>query len=109
MWMRVPWSTEMSLAPAVYLVGIGGFSGFFIGYALRKILKILAIAIGVFFLAVISLGYVGAVVINHDGLVEFVSKLLDPNQAAEVLMPLITNFPLVASFTVGFLVGLKKG
>jgi len=99
----------MSLAPAVYLLGIGGIGGFFIGYALKKIAKILAIVIGVFFLAVISLGYIGALIINFEGFVEFVSKLLDPIQAAEVLMPLIANLPLVASFTVGFLVGLKKG
>jgi len=99
----------MSLAPAVYLLGIGGIGGFFIGYALKKIAKILAIAIGVFFLAVISLSYIGAFTINHDGIVELISKLLDPNQAADVLMPLIANLPLVGSFTVGFLIGLKKG
>jgi len=99
----------MSLAPAVYLLGIGGIGGFFIGYALKKIAKILAIAIGVFFLAVISLGYIGALIINLEGFAEFVSKLLDPTQAAEVLMPLIANLPLVGSFTFGFLIGLKKG
>jgi len=99
----------MSLAPVVYLLGIGGIGGFFIGYALRKIIKILAIAIGVFFLAVISLGYIGALFINYEGMMEVISKLLDPNQAAEVLMPLIANLPLVGSFAFGFLIGLKKG
>lgn len=99
----------MSLTPAVYLLGIGGIGGFFIGYGTRKIAKILAITLGVFFLAVISLGYMGAFAINYEGTVEFISKLFDPTQAVEVLTPLIANLPLVGSFTAGFLIGLKKG
>ena len=99
----------MSLHPAVYLVGIGGIGGFFIGYGIKKIAKLLAIILGVFFLAVISLDYLGVSAINHEGIAEFMSKLLDPNQATEVLMPLITNLPLIGSFIVGFLIGLQKG
>lgn len=99
----------MSLAPAVYLLGIGGIGGFLVGYGIRKIAKILAIAIGVFFLAVVSLDYIGVFNINYEGIVEFISKLFDPVQAAEVLMPLIANLPLVVIFAVGFAIGLKKG
>ena len=99
----------MSLDVAVYLLGIGGVGGFFIGYAIRKIAKTLAITIGVFFLAVISLDYIGAFAINYEGIAEFVSKLFDPTQAIEVLMPLIANLPFVVISTAGFLIGLKKG
>ena len=99
----------MSLVPAVYLLGIGGIGGFFVGYGIKKITKLLAIILGVFFLAVISLGYIGAFVINYGGIMDLISKLFDPNQAVEVLMPLIANLPLVGSFAVGFLIGLKKG
>lgn len=99
----------MSLDVAVYLLGIGGVGGFFIGYTIRKIAKTLAITIGVFFLTVLSLDYIGAFAINYEGIVEFISKLFDPTQAAEVLMPLIANLPLVGISTVGFLLGLKKG
>jgi uncharacterized membrane protein (Fun14 family) len=99
----------MSLAPAVYLLSIGGIGGFFVGYGIRKVTKILAIALGVFFLAVISLDYIGVFAINYEGIVELISKLFDPTQAAEVLMPLIANLPLVGSFTAGFAIGLKRG
>ena len=99
----------MSLAPAVYLLGIGGIGGFFAGYIIKKSIKILAIAVGVFFFAVIALDYIGVFSINYDGIVEFMSKLFNPTQAAEVLMPLIANFPLVVIFTAGFIIGLKKG
>ena len=99
----------MSLAPAVYLLSIGGIGGFFVGYGIRKIVKILAITLGVFFLAMMTLDYTGVFNMNYDGIVEFISKLFDPTQAAEVLMPLIANLPLVVSFTAGFAIGLKKG
>lgn len=99
----------MSLAPAVYLLGIGGIGGFFVGYGIRKIAKLIAITLGIFALAVITLDYTGVFNINYDGIVELISKLFDPTQAVEVLMPLIANLPLVLSFAVGFAVGLKKG
>jgi len=99
----------MSLAPAVYLFGIGGIGGFFVGYGMRKITKLLAMTLGIFVLAVISLDYIGVFNINYDGIVELTSRLLDPTQAVEVLMPLIANLPLVISFTAGFVIGLKKG
>lgn len=99
----------MSLAPAVYLLGIGGIGGFFVGYGIRKIAKLVAITLGIFALAVITLDYTGVFNINYDGIVELISKLFDPTQAVEVLMPLIANLPLVLSFAVGFAVGLKKG
>lgn len=98
----------MSLVPAVYLLGIGGIGGFFVGYGIKRFTKILAIATGVFVLAVISLDYIGVFAINYEGIVGFISKLFDPARAAQVLMPLIANLPLVGSFIAGFLIGLKK-
>jgi len=98
----------MSLIPAIYLLGVGGIGGFFVGYGVKKFTKILAIFIGVFFLAVISLDYIGVFAINYEGIVGFISKLFDPTQATEVLMPLIANLPLVVSFIAGFSIGLKK-
>ena len=98
----------MSLVPAVYLLGIGGIGGFFAGYGIKKFTKILALAIGVFVLAAISLDYIGVFAINYEGIAEFISRLFDPTQATEVLMPLIANLPLVGSFIAGFLIGLKK-
>lgn len=98
----------MSLLPAIYLLGIGGIGGFFVGYGAKKFTKILAIFTGVFSLAVISLNYVGVLAINYEGILGFISKLFDPTQAVEVLMPLIANLPLVLSFIVGLLIGLKK-
>jgi len=99
----------MSLTQAAYLLAMCGVGGFFVGHATKKIAKILAITLGVFFLSVISLEYVGAFAINYERIVELISKLLDPNRAAEVLMPLIANLQFVVSFAAGFLIWLKEG
>ena len=99
----------MSLVPAVYLLSIGGIGGFFVGYGIRKVTKILAITLGVFLLTALSLDYIGIFSINYDGIVELISKLFDPTQAVEVLMPLIANLPFVVSFAAGFAIGIKKG
>jgi len=68
----------------------------------------LAITLGIFTLAVITLDYIGVFAISYDGIVELISKLFDPAQAVEVLTPLIANLPLgvVISFTAGFRVVL---
>ena len=95
--------------PIVYQLGIGGIGGFFVGYAVKKIAKILAVILGIFLLSLISLAYVGVINMNYDKLTGVLSKLTIPEQAAELLMPIIANLPFAGSFTVAFLIGLKKG
>jgi len=95
--------------PVVYQVGIGGIGGFFVGYAIRKVAKIVAVILGIFLLSLISLAYVGTISVNYDKLTEVLSKLTIPEQAVELLMPILANLPFAGSFTIAFLIGLKKG
>ena len=95
--------------PIIYQVGVGGIGGFFVGYAVRKVAKIVAVFLGIFLFSLISLAYVGAISVNYDDLTEVLSKLAIPEQAAELLMPILANLPFACSFTVAFLIGLKKG
>jgi len=95
--------------PIIYQIVVGGIGGFLVGYAVMKIAKVLAIVLGIFLLALISLAYVGAINMNYDKLTEVLSKLTIPEQAAQLLMPILANLPFVASFVVAFLIGLKKG
>lgn len=97
----------MSLPPTVYLLIIGGILGFFIGYVIKKNIKTLSISLGVLLLALISLDAIGAVVL-HEGIVELMSKLVDPVQMMEMLMPIVIYLPLVGSFVAGCIVGLAK-
>jgi len=97
------------IIPIVYQVGVGGIGGFFVGYLVRKVAKIVAFFLGIFLLSLISLAYVGAISMNYDALTEVLSKLTIPEQAAELLMPILANLPFAGSFIIAFLIGLKKG
>jgi len=97
------------LTPIIYQIVVGGIGGFLVAYVIMKVAKILAIVLGIFILSLIALAYVGAINMNYDKLTEVLSKLAIPEQAAELLMPILANLPFVISFVVAFLIGLKKG
>lgn len=98
------------LAPIVYQLGIGGVLGFFIGYATKKLTKLIAVLIGVFAVVLIYLGYQGVISINYDRLVETLQGLLGAaGQASAILTPVIANLPFAGSFIAGAAVGLKLG
>jgi uncharacterized membrane protein (Fun14 family) len=98
------------LTPIVYQLGIGGILGFFIGYAIKKLTKLIAVLIGVFAVILIYLGYQGVININYDRLVETLQSLLGAaGQASAALTPVIANLPFAGSFIAGAAVGLKLG
>ncbi len=92
-------------------IAIGGIIGFFIGYAIKKITKIAIIILGVFFIALIYLEYNGFIVINYDKFQEAFGKIGGSMSERLVIpsTPILTNLPLLGSFGIGFIIGLKKG
>ncbi len=98
------------LTPIVYQMGIGGILGFFSGYAVKKIAKIIAVLIGLGALLLIYLGYEGIITINYD---KSISDDSEPNgnssQASIALTPIIANLPFAGSFIAGVAVGAKLG
>ena len=98
------------LTPVVYQLGIGGFLGFFVGYAIKKMTKVLAVLIGIGALILIYLGYEGIININYDKLAEVFERLMGTaSQASTVLTPIIANLPFAGSFIAGLAVGIKLG
>ena len=95
-------------SPFLNKLGVGGIGGFFIGYAIKKIVKLLAIILGFFVLALSYLGYTGVISINYEKLIDVVSKVL-PYDIPNLLPIMINNLPFSGSFVVGFSIGLKKG
>ena len=95
--------------PIAYQVCVGGIGGFFVGYAVRKVAKIVAVFLGIFLLSLISLAYIGAISVDYDELTEVLSNLTIPEQALELLVPILANLPFAGSFIIAFLIGLKKG
>jgi uncharacterized membrane protein (Fun14 family) len=59
---------ETSIMPFVSTIGFGGIAGFLLGFALKRIMKILAVIAGVFFAALLYLESQHIVNVNWDKL-----------------------------------------
>ena len=98
------------LSPLAYQFGIGGVGGFIAGYALKKFMKIVAVIIGLFILALVYLGYKGIISVNYDALGNSVSGTLGlTGQAADLITPIIANLPFAGAFGLAFFLGFKMG
>ena len=99
-----------ALTPLSYQLGLGGIGGFIAGYALKKLMKIVAVIIGLFILALVYLGYQGIITINYGELGNAVSGALGlSGQTAEWLVPVIAHLPFAGAFGLGFFLGFKMG
>ena len=92
------------LLPIAYQLGIGGFGGFFVGYILKKVIKI-AIVIGVFVFVLAYFAYRDVISVNYDKLIESISGYV--SSAWEFFTPLLSNLPFIGSFIFGLMLGLK--
>jgi len=98
------------LTPMVSELGVGGVGGFVVGYALKKVAKMAAIALGLFFVALQYLAYKGFITIDYSAMREWALDLMGQSAEFQSIVPdLVANIPFGASFAVGFYLGLKKG
>lgn len=101
------------VSPLVFQLGIGGVGGFIVGYALKKITKLIVILIGLFIIALLYLSTRGIININYEVLWSEVSGLVGSAGSAggvfSWLAGLISIIPFLGSFAVGFLLGFKAG
>jgi len=92
-------------------IGIGFITGFIIGYAFKKISKLIIIILGVFLIVSQIMVYNGIIDIDW-GLIESVTKPLFSNK--ELIIEtikniLLINVPFAVAAGLGLLLGLKKG
>ncbi|MGB9740645.1 MAG: FUN14 domain-containing protein [Candidatus Bathyarchaeia archaeon] len=98
------------ISPLVYQLGIGGIGGFIVGFALKKLSKLIMVLIGLFVIALIYLSTQGIININYSALFTAVSSLFGlAGEAFSWLVRVISLMPFVGSFIVGFLLGFKLG
>jgi uncharacterized membrane protein (Fun14 family) len=124
--------------PLISSIGFGGIAGFLVGFAIKKIMKILAIIAGVFFAALIYLQSQGIVNMNWDKLQAVSQNIISALTSAVttttttagggVSIPSISNttastilpttwiptmasfgIPLTGSAAMGFTIGFMKG
>ena len=98
------------LSPLAYQFGVGGVGGFIAGYALKKLMKLVVVIIGLFILALVYLGYKGILSVNYDALGNSVSGALGlTGQAADLITPIIAHLPFAGAFGLAFFLGFKIG
>jgi uncharacterized membrane protein (Fun14 family) len=98
------------ISPVVFQLGLGGVGGFIVGFAIKKISKLILILIGLFLIALLYLGAKGIININYAALWNALKGLSGrAGQAASWLIGLISILPFAGSFIAGFLIGLKLG
>lgn len=96
--------------PLTGSIGIGGVGGFLVGYAMKKLMKLLAIIIGVFTIILIYLASKNIIMIDYSALNEWAKGLVSSFGGSNiVLTPVVTHLPFVGSFIAGFAIGFKKG
>lgn len=122
-----------SITPLLGTVGFGGVAGFLVGFALKKIIKILSIIAGVFFAAVMYLQSQGILNINWEKLQtvsEPIISILTNNITSttaggiglQTVQPISSSLsflptaitanmglPLTGSAAMGFTIGMMKG
>jgi uncharacterized membrane protein (Fun14 family) len=130
---------ENSIMPFVSTIGFGGIAGFLIGFALKRIMKILAVIAGVFFAALMYLESQGIMNIHWDKLQMISNSILltitttttnatstggaglsipsilgNNTGAAAAILPITSTManlgiPLTGSTAMGFTLGIIKG
>jgi uncharacterized membrane protein (Fun14 family) len=93
-----------------YQLGIGGIGGFIVGFAFKKLSKLIVIVLGLFIAALLYLGIKGIISINYDALWNSIADSLGLAESAfSWIVGVISLLPFAGSFIVGFLLGFKLG
>lgn len=91
-------------------LGMLGATGFLIGYAIKKLVKVFLFFVGLFLLMLVGLEYMGAIKIYYDKLGEtLLSALTSLQGLLPQIMPVLSGLFYSLSFGTGFLLGLMKG
>jgi uncharacterized membrane protein (Fun14 family) len=117
--------TVENFSPVAATIGGGFFAGILIGYALKKVAKILSIVVGLFFAGLAYLQYQQIININWNKLqiasqnavttlanaTTHIPGFSGTNAADHTTALAMTNFgiPLTGSMSMGFAIGFMKG
>ncbi|MDH5438778.1 MAG: hypothetical protein OEX76_07755 [Candidatus Bathyarchaeota archaeon] len=88
-------------------MSVGAVGGFLVGYAIKKVMKILIIILGFCSVAVSYLGFSGIINVNFEKLTTATSGLI--TQASGVLSTIVGGLPFASTFSAGLAIGIIKG
>ena len=102
-----------AVAPYLEQLSFGLIAGFAAGYALKKVGKLVAIALGLLFISIQLLAYFNFVSINWVQLEDTVNPLFESEsltRAWQLLIGVLTyNVTFAAAFIPGLVFGLRRG
>jgi uncharacterized membrane protein (Fun14 family) len=103
-------SEQSFLTPLITQLGVGGIIGFCMGYAIKKVAKIVAAIIGLFALGLIYLQSQGLIAVDWLGVEAWANTALSSlSQFEGALGAIISNLPFAGGALVGFGLGIKMG
>lgn len=102
-----------TLAGPLTGLGFGGVAGFIVGYAAKKIAKLLALALGLLFITIQALAYYGWIDVHWEAVqsgAEEIWRGQDGATLAERTWQVISyNLPFGGGFVAGFALGIRRG
>lgn len=102
-----------AISPYIGQLTFGGLAGFATGYALKKIGRLLALGLGLLFVVIQLLAQAGYVQVDWTRIQKDVEPFLKDEGVRSLwerfLATLTHNLPFGASFTAGFILGLRAG
>lgn len=115
-------ATSLGIGGLATSIGIGGFLGFLMGYAIKKILKIIMIAAGFLVGIAYYLQYNGVIALNWAKMEETMGILMTNINGFNLNTPFFpgisdqfihaisaSGIPLTGGFAAGFAFGISKG
>ncbi len=98
------------LTPLITQLGAGGIIGLCIGYALKKMAKLVAVIVGLFSLGLIYLESQGLISVDWLGVEAWGNTALSSlGQLEGTLGTILANLPFAGGAIVGFGIGVKMG
>ncbi|MFP3984656.1 MAG: FUN14 domain-containing protein [Candidatus Bathyarchaeia archaeon] len=98
------------LPPLAYQLGIGGIGGFIVGYAIKKLSKLIVVLAGLLMIFLLYLGINNIISINYEALWEMVADFLGfVGETIPWFIAMVSVLPFAGSFVLGFVLGLQLG
>lgn len=101
-----------TLFPAIALqLSFGFIAGIIVGYTCKKLTKLVAIVLGVFFIGLQILAYYKFIHVDWQSIGKATEGAIKATASSSPLWwtILTTHFPYVGAFSIGFVIGFRKG
>ena len=103
------------VTPTLFTIGSGGLIGFLAGFAIKRVFKILAVIVGIFFAALMYFQSQNLISVNWDKIQSMTQGMLstlghsltDTGQISTITGNL--GIPMTGGLAAGFAIGVMKG